>query len=87
MTIERDKEGGGCLHSRAFFARNRDLEQVIAISPALSRMVCHCSRFTCGIVWQKWYGVSLVYTLAQGTNFNGVGLHIQTLSMQVIGDF
>ena len=26
-------------------------------------------------------------TVAQGTNFNGVVLHIQTLSMQVIGDF
>ena len=26
-------------------------------------------------------------TVAQGTNFNGVVLHIQTLSMQVVGDF
>ena len=46
-TGDNRETSGGCVHSRAFLARNRDLEQAIAISPA----VCHCSQFTCMIVW------------------------------------
>ena len=83
VTIKRDKVGGG-LHSRAFLARNRDLEQVsnllCIVEDGLPLQSVHLWDYVVEVVW------GVLGTVAQSSNFNCVVLCIQSLSMQVVGD-
>ena len=57
---------------------------MIAISPALLRWSLQSVHLCDSVVEVVW---GVLGTVAQSTNFNGVLLHIQTLSMQIVGDF
>ena len=87
LVTDSERQWGACLHSRAFLARN--IKGSVAgycyllciVEDGLSLQSVHLCDSVVEVVW------GVLGTVAQSTNFNGVILHIQILSMQIVGDF